>query len=154
MQLKVRDVERGGPLVLDDFIPAGAFPLDTPDRPSVVGPVSVHVKAEVQTDLVLVWGTAVVRLEIQCGRCLERYSFEENLSFDFDAPITQEFLDVGEEIRQAVMVALPVQPLCRTNCRGLCPGCGHNLNKSICSCVSERLASPFDVLSGLNKNKG
>ena len=49
----------------------------------------------------------------------------------------RHILDVEEAIRQAWTVALPMQPLCRTDCRGLCPRCGHDLNEGACSCPPE-----------------
>ena len=53
----------------------------------------------------------------------------------------KHILDMEEAIRQAWTVALPMQPLCRTECRGLCARCGHDLNEGACPCppdVDER----------------
>ena len=49
----------------------------------------------------------------------------------------QHMLDLEEAIRQAWTAALPLQPLCRPNCKGLCPRCGQDLNESICSCKED-----------------
>lgn len=53
----------------------------------------------------------------------------------------KHILDMEEAIRQAWTVALPMQPLCGADCRGLCSRCGHDLNEGACSCppdVDER----------------
>ncbi len=50
---------------------------------------------------------------------------------------------------ELVMLGLPVQPLCRENCRGLCPVCGSDLNAGRCDCVQQPGASPFASLRGL-----
>ncbi len=42
--------------------------------------------------------------------------------------------DVTEQVRQALILSLPMKPLCSDNCRGLCPVCGVNLNKETCTC--------------------
>jgi uncharacterized protein len=44
------------------------------------------------------------------------------------------FLDIGVGIRETVIFALPVAPVCRDGCLGLCPACGKNLNKGLCHC--------------------
>ncbi len=46
-------------------------------------------------------------------------------------------LDLTEVLRQDLLVALPMHPLCRPDCRGLCPTCGANLNDGPCSCRPE-----------------
>ena len=48
-------------------------------------------------------------------------------------------LELGQEVREALILAQPIQPLCRPDCRGLCPGCGANLNVEACRCA-ERAA--------------
>ena len=44
-------------------------------------------------------------------------------------------VDVAEVAREQILLALPMQPLCRSDCRGLCPKCGANLNQGPCSCA-------------------
>lgn len=46
-------------------------------------------------------------------------------------------LDLEEAVRQYWAAALPMQPLCRPDCRGLCPRCGADLNEGPCSCPPE-----------------
>jgi uncharacterized protein len=43
-------------------------------------------------------------------------------------------IDVTEEIRQTLLLAIPVKPLCHDGCRGLCPQCGMDLNTGRCDC--------------------
>lgn len=47
---------------------------------------------------------------------------------------SQQVLDLEEAIRQSWAVALPMQPLCRADCQGLCSRCGQDLNEKSCSC--------------------
>jgi len=95
-------------------------------------------------------------VSVQCGRCLE--SFETPVSVEFDEeyvldhdPLTgrrvevepdefhidaQRHLDLSEAVRQYGESALPLRPLCRADCRGLCPRCGSNLNTQSCGCAA------------------
>lgn len=44
------------------------------------------------------------------------------------------FIDLADDLRQVLLLEVPSYPVCREDCRGLCPGCGANLNSGPCSC--------------------
>ena len=46
-------------------------------------------------------------------------------------------LDLTEPIRQQAIVSIPMKPLCRTDCAGICSNCGANLNESLCQCAED-----------------
>lgn len=46
-------------------------------------------------------------------------------------------LDLGDAVREALLLALPMKPLCRPDCPGLCPRCGHRLAEGPCGCPAE-----------------
>lgn len=58
-------------------------------------------------------------------------------------------IDLGPCFRELLALALPVQPLCGEECRGLCPRCGADRNVEDCCCTQAKPASPFAVLSRL-----
>lgn len=58
-------------------------------------------------------------------------------------------LDLGAYLRELVSLALPVQPLCREDCRGLCPRCGRDRNLESCDCSETISQSPFAALGAL-----
>lgn len=58
-------------------------------------------------------------------------------------------IDLTRFLVEVVALALPVQPVCRADCRGLCPRCGIDQNEASCDCESPRDASPFAVLERL-----
>lgn len=60
-------------------------------------------------------------------------------------------IELGGFFFEIVSLALPVQPLCREDCPGLCPGCGVDLAKTECSCPDVRADSPFAVLAALKQ---
>lgn len=60
-------------------------------------------------------------------------------------------IDLAQMIREQVYLALPMKPLCKEDCRGLCPECGTNLNLSSCSCVRDTVDPRLATLKTLLK---
>jgi uncharacterized protein len=58
-------------------------------------------------------------------------------------------IELGAFFLEVVSLALPVQPLCREECLGLCPHCGADLGVATCKCGQNRTDSPFSVLASL-----
>ena len=71
-----------------------------------------------------------------CARCLEDFEREEISDYHFDFPLEEglEYIDLGEEIRQEMILANPARILCKDDCKGICPSCGANLNVEKCKC--------------------
>jgi uncharacterized protein len=65
----------------------------------------------------------------------------------FDEPV----LPFGEIAREQVLMALPMKPLCREDCRGLCPECGRDRNVSECSCETRPVDPRLEVLKSLKQ---
>lgn len=55
-------------------------------------------------------------------------------------------LNLAPMLREQIILAAPIHPLCNENCAGLCPRCGQNLNEARCACVPEPVNNPFRVL--------
>jgi uncharacterized protein len=104
-------------------------------------PVSLDLRLESAVEGVLVTGMARVELRGECVRCLS--PVEDRLEVDLQelfvypgSEATEEeasrlegdLLDLEPVLRDAVVLELPFQPLCRPECAGLCPQCGANLN--------------------------
>jgi uncharacterized protein len=60
----------------------------------------------------------------------------------FDEPV----LPFSEIAREQVLMAIPMKPLCREECRGLCPECGKDRNVAECSCDARRVDPRLEVL--------
>jgi uncharacterized protein len=63
-------------------------------------------------------------------------------------------IDLSRYLQEVVALGLPVQPLCREDCLGLCPRCGLDRNTETCSCEEARPSSPFAVLKELTTDRG
>jgi uncharacterized protein len=121
-------------------------------------------------------GNVQAQIELQCSRCLEAFAtaveapldelFKQTIDVvsghplpesdrpDEDEddlfPISQNhILDLTEPVRQALLVALPMQPLHSEDCRGLCPTCGTNWNLAQCDCAPDEGDPRLAALSNL-----
>ena len=150
-------------LDLDEALePAALHLLDDADvalRPG--GRMAGHVDV-VDGTTVHLRGRLSGTIEVECARCLERYAVALGQELDLfymprvlGQPEAQEEevelsdrdvvvgyydgerLDLGEVLREQVLLALPLKPLCREDCQGLCPRCGRNRNLSACGCAPE-----------------
>jgi uncharacterized protein len=65
----------------------------------------------------------------------------------FDEPV----LPFGEIAREQVLMALPMKPLCREDCRGLCPTCGEDMNVTECGCAGQAADPRWEALRLLKK---
>lgn len=97
-------------------------------------------------------------IKATCGRCLKEFAFNMNRQVEFvliPNPATSgrgaeelsradlglsfyssEEIDLSPLIMEQVLLALPTRPLCLENCRGLCGGCGADLNLAACACAT------------------
>lgn len=76
---------------------------------------------------------------LNCDRCLEDFSHKVNASstqkFSVSELGPEKELDIEEELRQSLILSMPMKVLCKDSCKGLCPMCGKNLNEESCNCV-------------------
>jgi uncharacterized protein len=105
-----------------------------------------------------------------CSRCLK--PLEETIKIDFEEefqsivdPLSGQSLDDNDEdaflidenhqldlteaVRQYREASVEMQPLCRPDCKGLCPRCGHDLNLGECSCNTGPVDDRWAALQGL-----
>ncbi len=84
-------------------------------------------------------------LKMECVRCLDEFDqklkshFDELFSFHTRENVEADqylpengYMDLKEIIREYLMLEIPMSPLCKPDCKGLCPVCGANLNKETC----------------------
>lgn len=87
-------------------------------------------------------------VDVVTGRAIKRAEFEQDdNAFTIDH---NHLMDLSEPIRQALLVALPMRPLCREDCKGLCTVCGANRNRTDCGHVEEHIDSRWEGLRDLD----
>ena len=120
---------------------------------------------------VLVRGQVDAQIPLACGRCLDGFVESSNLTVEeeffpqidvstgrrLSAPEDAEgasidanhILDMTEVLRQYLIGAQPIKPLCRLECAGLCPECGINRNTESCTCDGGPVDPRWDALAAL-----
>lgn len=166
------EVSQIPPEGLDLALPTGDLELG--DSPGVwEGPVSVQAAMHLSRSGrgIVIGGTFVGEVRLICSRCLEGFRFQTQERFDLycevglqgspgeERGLDEDDLDVTylEEgrintdhlLRENILLSLPVQPLCREDCRGLCPQCGANQNLGSCGCQTPRADARLQILRKL-----
>jgi DUF177 domain-containing protein len=106
-------------------------------------PIELDLRLEAVMEGVLVTGSATAELAGECARCLEPIEDEIDVRFqelfvyddqdyspgedDEVSTLEGDLVDLEPLLRDAVVLALPFQPLCSDDCPGLCPECGARL---------------------------
>lgn len=131
------------------------------------------VKGEYVMDFdsnVYVTGELEIDVTYKCDLCLKSVSsilkadFSASYSLaddnEHDYRYTNNTVDVTQAVSEAVVLNIPTKVLCKSECKGICPSCGIDLNEGSCDCFKEQEAvesmvnHPFSVLKDLNKFTG
>jgi len=110
---------------------------------------------------VLVEGSVKISVKVACSRCLKDMSLPLDLTFreeylpaeesgkgneqeltntELDLGFyTNDELDITELVKEQILLAVPMKPLCRDDCRGLCTRCGKDLNRGPCGCRKKEI---------------
>jgi DUF177 domain-containing protein len=120
-------------------------------------PLEVNATAELLDGQIRIAGELETKIEMVCARCLEPVIEEVHKDFDlFYQPLPKtgphhdeerlkddetdigffegEGLFLADVLKEQVLLSLPMKVICQSDCRGLCPSCGANLNHEDCRC--------------------
>jgi uncharacterized protein len=111
--------------------------------------------------IVLVDGSIKISVSMRCSRCLGDFSSPLDIDFKEEYAPSEEYdpegepeltdselnlgfytndeIDAGELVKEQVLLAVPMKPLCNNDCRGICSECGTNLNEGVCNCSTEKI---------------
>jgi uncharacterized protein len=156
---------------VDRTLEPSALPAADADEFRVEAPVRLAFDIFKDGSQFRLVGHVASALTLACGRCLDDIALPVDLPFDLlylphrdnagegeieveDDDLTTAFygndgIDLGQLVLEQFYLAVPMKPLCRESCRGLCPECGTNLNRATCSCVREWTDPRLDGLRAL-----
>ncbi len=139
-----------------------------------LSPLQVHLTVAREYDHIRVNGRVETALRLNCARCLAEFQMEINSPFtifymraaglplDEDVELAEEDMisatyegdeiDFSTEISEQILLAIPFKPLCKEDCRGLCPSCGAELNVTECACGQNHVNLKFTALKNLKIN--
>jgi uncharacterized protein len=146
---------------------------------TLTAPVRGKLIASSTGQVLLLEGAADTEVEMVCFRCGETYRQPVHAEFQEDfvvhppqqhgqaalieeedvAPEGRLFfegtldLNLEELLRQSILVALPLKPLCSDDCQGLCQHCGRRLSEGPCACQPETLNPQMAILQDLLKRR-
>lgn len=142
---------------------------------SITAPVELSFDIRKQGDEYRLEGRVVTTLEVGCSRCLESFPLPVACEFDLrylpqvanagegerevdpdDLTVAfyrDEVIDLGHLMSEQFYLVMPMKPLCSTGCRGLCPSCGTNLNRSSCGCDTSWHDPRLEGLRALLENR-
>src|SRR5216117_1681580 len=163
MMIRVSELEEQGLTVTDPRALEPAFG----DPSWRLEALSLQISADGAD--VLVQGRMTATVPQTCGRCLESFPARVDATVDVrlvPRPATKDSvklgaddfdvddqLDLNRVVETETTLALPMKPLCREDCRGLCPACGGNRNLVACACAERapdpRLAALRDLATRL-----
>ncbi|MBO8130927.1 MAG: DUF177 domain-containing protein [Candidatus Marinimicrobia bacterium] len=129
-------------------------------------PVSITLKIEKFKSQINIHGTLHTELDLVCDRCLEHFKYKidpefivifkisPNKKYDMadEIKIISPFennLDITQDIKDSLLLSIPMKKLCHPDCKGICPGCFVNLNYEECKCIESPIDPRWDVLSKL-----
>lgn len=137
IRVRVNEIPEEG-LTVSERFDAGAMNLQTEEL-RFTAPLDVTARFARERDAVMVGVGIEGAQELICSRCLtpfdRPYHLECRLGYTVRGVTT---LDVTDDVRQEILLSYPVKLLCRQDCRGLCPGCGVNLNEEPCRCENNK----------------
>jgi uncharacterized protein len=150
-------------LIVDRRIECAPLPLEGGESAQIA---TVHLTGELyrEEEGISFTGEIATVATLPCSRCLDPYALPLDLDFELLYTTTPEAASKGESrvdeeritlaqfdgkkidltalLAEQIYLGLPLKPLCRADCRGLCPKCGTNLNLGACGCQEERVEDP------------
>jgi uncharacterized protein len=174
MLFKIKEIGDDG-LSLNLAITAVWLAVECPNLGAVPGAAGLKLRGRLNLvgDDVLLHGTLRGVLDATCSRCLEPAAVrmdvpmtvtfiarteddedEDDAEKDADvATFDGDKLDLAPEIRDQLLLAYPITPLCRVDCAGLCAVCGGNRNQVACDCPPPQIETRTPLSAALGKLK-
>ena len=155
---------------LEFRVQPGELGFDKNEQASMLFPNIIDVDVEIQkfSDKYFLKVKLTTIVHYNCDRCL--VDFDQTLKVDFQLIYSKyasdqfeddEFrfideneteIDLGPDIRDNMLLVLPMKHLCKETCRGLCPHCGTNLNDETCDCEQQTIDPRWEKLKSLQFN--
>jgi len=142
---------------------------------NAVSPYEASIKIVKMGSEVFLSGLVKCSVELQCSRCLNSFNYKINSPVDIAFRPASELkeegcheiqkdeldigfyrnniLDIDDVINEQLALNIPMKPLCTPECKGICPECGLDLNKTQCKCKSRDIDERFKILEKLIKRE-
>ena len=166
MEIDLRDLQEGANEYTWEETP-GDLHIEDPNL-RFSGPIRTRSTLFKMGDSLSASGDMDFHLQMECARCLEPFNLGLSAHFNFilqkGRPDSMEgdedeaiiwlddksgTIDLGEEVKDYILLEIPISPVCSESCAGLCPICGENLNTGRCACKTEISDPRWEALRAL-----
>jgi len=168
LKVELRDLDRED-AVIHETGWVSSLGIDL-DPGLIASPCEIFCQVSKSGGLISAKGWVSGQMRLICDRCLKTFEDEYKSFFEVhyrpqseaipeEAPekvlnpgdletvyYEGEILDIGEQVRQTLLLSVPMRSLCREDCRGLCSRCGCDLNLEICKCSGPPTDQRWDAL--------
>jgi uncharacterized protein len=161
IQLKIEQLLDGEKTIRTEVPPAAEF--------SIEGNAQLEVTLNRRGTHVFVQGKVTFVQRLECSRCSKMISSRRTEDVraiylpyaptNDDLELSEsdievlyyknDVVDLEQPVRDAIVLSVPMRPLCHPDCRGLCPSCGANLNDGGCTCAAEPVDPRWKTLEKL-----
>jgi uncharacterized protein len=146
------------------------------DAVKILSEIHAFLRIDRKDSGVLVKGTLSGDVELQCSRCLKDFSANIKSSIDVVYHPVEDIrkvehhelkgdeldtifykgdvLDTDNLLIEQLILNMPMKPLCSSQCKGICPKCGTDLNTAQCGCETKDTEQRFEILKQLLTKKG
>jgi uncharacterized protein len=126
--------------------------------------ISSNIEVNKVGEKFIVKGKIKTAILLECSRCLKKFEYNIDCNFRLiylknikfkegeiskeeidEVMLTDDILNIGDDIRQTIILEIPMKPICKESCKGLCANCGKDLNFGKCNCKFEK-TSPFSKI--------
>lgn len=144
------------------------------DDVTSVGAVELALTVQQSGEEYFIQGSVAATVGVECARCLVSCDLPLAGQVDFivttaevreqqatEAVDSEDYVvvdgnvlhaDLTEVVRQGLVLELPMKPICRADCKGLCPECGANRNEKPCDCRPEQVDPRWEGLKKLKSD--
>ena len=137
MKVEVAKIHESGLTVTQD-IPAVEWDMDSDDI-KFFGNIHLECEFHRLDREISVTGKVEIQQKIICSRCLQEVERKQlkKLKLFFNLTELGEFLDLDPDIREKIILSMPLRVLCKDDCKGICADCGADLNTDRCKCCKK-----------------
>jgi len=132
---------------VQESIPSDILELPHSEREKSYGDLKANLNISLldQMDTLLIMGSAKVDMDCVCDRCSSDFVHElDAQEICHHIENCPDIIDLTEYIREDILLTFPQHYLCDDDCKGLCVGCGANLNQEACRCSDQETGGSFD----------
>lgn len=164
MKIKISSLKEG---VHEFYFSESAEQFAANFEDSFVAPVEVQVRLQKFDQNYTVDFSVKTQMSLICDRCLNKFNqtitADEKITYTTDVELAETNtdddlrllstrtieLDLADDVRDNLILAIPTKKVCSSDCKGICPHCGADLNSEACTCAAEAIDPRWAKLKGL-----